>query len=98
VLQNGVPEKIFHCRKGVRQRDPLSPLLFVWVANMLQSIIKNAMELGLLKVPIHVGYIKDFPTIQYVDDILLIMEACPKQLYTLNATLNTFVQMFFFCS
>jgi hypothetical protein len=56
------------------------------------------MEVGLLKVPIHVGYIKDFQTIQYVDDALLIMEVCPKQLYTLNAILNTFVHMFFFHS
>lgn len=29
VVLNGVPGKTFHCRRGVRHKDPLSPLLFV---------------------------------------------------------------------
>jgi len=40
VLLNGVPGKVFHCRRGVRQSDPLSPLLFVLAADLLQSMIK----------------------------------------------------------
>jgi len=28
ILLNGVPGKVFHCKRGGRQADPLSPLLF----------------------------------------------------------------------
>jgi hypothetical protein len=50
VLLNGVPGKTFHCRRGVRQGDPLSPLLFVLAADLLQTVINNAKDQGLLNV------------------------------------------------
>jgi hypothetical protein len=78
VLLNGTPGKVFHCRRRVRQGDPLSPLVFVLAAGLLQSIINKAMIAGLLKLPIAIGYTSDFSIIQYVDDTLLVMEACPK--------------------
>jgi hypothetical protein len=35
VLLNGFPGKTFHCKRGVRQGDTLSPLLFVLAADLL---------------------------------------------------------------
>jgi hypothetical protein len=90
ILLNGVPGKVFHCRRGVRQGDPLSPLLFVLAADLLQSIVNKAKDIGLLRLPINVRCTLDFPILQYADDTLLIMEACPEQLFVLKTLLNTF--------
>jgi hypothetical protein len=61
VLLNGVPGKVFHCRRGMRQGDLLSPLLFVLVADLLQSIVNRAKEQGLLKFPVPLQYSSVFP-------------------------------------
>ena len=50
VLLNGVPGKTFYYKRGVRQGDPLSPMLFVLVADLLQYLINNALEQGLLQL------------------------------------------------
>lgn len=76
ILLNGVPGKVFHCRRGVRQGDPLSPLLFVLGVDLLQSILNKAKYIGLLKLAISLGAGTDFPVIQYANGMLLVMEAC----------------------
>ena len=50
VLLNGVPRKQFHCNRGVG--DPLSPLLFILAAELLQYIINKMHALGVLSLPI----------------------------------------------
>jgi retron-type reverse transcriptase len=90
VLLNGIPGKVFHCRRGVRQGDPLSPLLFVLAADLLQSVINDAKRQGLLNLPIQTGASSDFPIVQYADDTLLVLEACPTQINHLKNILNTF--------
>jgi retron-type reverse transcriptase len=80
VLLNGVPGKTFHCRRGLRQGDPLSPLLYVATEDLLlQKIINRACQINLLHHPIP-SVNGDFPIIQYADDTLLIMQVCPRQL------------------
>jgi hypothetical protein len=43
-----------------------------------------------LKLPLPAIGDQDFPIVQYADDTLLILEACPKQLFFLKAILNSF--------
>jgi hypothetical protein len=52
VLLNGVPGKRFKCKRGVRQGDPLSPLLFVLAADFQQSLINKGKDMGLINLPI----------------------------------------------
>jgi hypothetical protein len=52
MLLNGVPSKFFKCKRGVRQGDPPSRLLFVLAADLLQSIINKAKDMGVLNLPL----------------------------------------------
>ena len=91
ILLNGVPGKQFKCKRGVRQGDPLSPLLFVLAAELLQYIINDACSNGHLKIPVPQST-NDFPIVQYADDTLLLMQADPSQLIHLKNLLNLFAE------
>lgn len=91
VLLNGVPGKTVHCIRGVRQEDPLSPLLFVHDADLLQSILNKARGRGILKLPLELNHTSDFPILQYADDTLIIMQASAPQLFALKGLLQSFV-------
>lgn len=75
ILLNGVPGNFFKCRRGVRQGDPLSPLLFVLGTELLQAILDRAMNIGLLTKPIIDQGGGDFPIVQYADDTLVFLKA-----------------------
>jgi len=67
VLLNGIPGKSFTCKRGVRQGDLLSPLLFVLAADFLQTIVNKAWQLGVLKHPLSEDFGGDYPIVQYAD-------------------------------
>lgn len=75
---------------GVRQGDPLSPLLFVLAADFLQSMINKARSMGLLNLSIPMEHNKDFPILQYANDTLIIAEGDARQLFFLKSLLNSF--------
>jgi hypothetical protein len=62
----------------------------VLTANLLQSLVNQALQQGSLCLPIPERDGSDFPIVQYADDTFLIMEACPTQLLTLKQLLSTF--------
>ena len=49
ILVNGSPTETFKMEKGVKARDPLSPFLFVLVADMLNKRIIRAISMGIIK-------------------------------------------------
>jgi hypothetical protein len=87
---NGIPGKIFKCKRGVRQGDPLSPLLFVMATDLLQSIINKGYNMNLLKHPLSKDYGQDYPILQYVNDTLILLPADACQLFTLKGLLQSF--------
>jgi hypothetical protein len=89
VLLNGVPGKKIPCRRGVLQGDPFSPILFVAGADLLQSMVIELANIGTLVPPLPIPN-SDFPIVQYADDTLLILQACPFQLLALKNLLQVF--------
>ena len=84
ALLNGVPGKVFHCKLGVRQGNPLSPLLFVMAADFLQTILNAAKQQGILSLPVDLPHDQDFPILQYADDTLIFMQGNARQLFFLK--------------
>jgi retron-type reverse transcriptase len=74
IMLNGVLKKMFHCKRGVHQGDPLSPLLFVLAADLLQSMLNKAKDTSIIKIPLSTPSDQDFPVIQYADDTIMIMQ------------------------
>jgi hypothetical protein len=83
VLLNGVLGKTFRCKRGVRQNDPLSPLLFVLTTDFFQSPVNKAKDNALLNFTIPLQTTAYFPIMQYVDGILIIVKGDAKQLFFL---------------
>src|SRR3954468_18836308 len=89
VLLNGIPGRQFKCKRGVRQGDPLSPLLFVLAADLLQFVVNDLLRKGHLILPIPC-HDPDFPIVQYADDTILIMPAEVQQVLRLKEALKSF--------
>jgi hypothetical protein len=66
--------RYFHTLKHLRQGDPLSPMLFNIVADMLPIMIKHAKTDGLIDGVILHLVDGGLSILQYVDDTILLME------------------------
>ncbi|XP_071700547.1 uncharacterized protein [Rutidosis leptorrhynchoides] len=90
VLVNGTPTSEFKMEKGIRQGDPLSPFLFIIVAEGLNVLAKKAVcnkkflgvEIGSEKVPIS--------HLQYADDMIFFGEWSITNLQNLFKLLKCF--------
>ena len=63
------------CKAG----RPVVPLIFVIAADLLQAAINDAFRQGKIQLPFPCAGQMDYPVIQYADDTILAMPACPQQ-------------------
>ena len=90
IILNGVPGRTIKCKRGVRQGDPLFPLLFVATAELLQIVINKAWQDGIIQLPVDNSFGQKYPILQYADDTLLILPADNTQIIALKNILQTF--------
>src|SRR6266508_4903614 len=79
--------------KGLRQGDPLSPILFNMVVDMLAILIDRAKEQGHVSGAIPHLVNDGLFILQYVDDIILFMDNDLEQAENMKLMLFAFEQL-----
>ncbi|XP_020249244.1 uncharacterized protein LOC109826633 [Asparagus officinalis] len=85
VLVNGSPTKFFRCFRGLKQGDPLSPLLFLLVANVLSKLLKCSAQSGDLSELNLKGQLNNIRSIQFADDTIIFSRATPSDMWLIKA-------------
>src|SRR3954468_17744746 len=85
--------KYFQTKKGLRQGDPLSPLLFTIVADMLAILIERAKADGQIEGVVPHLIDGGLSILQYADDTILFMEHDLDKARNLKLLLSAFEQM-----
>ena len=92
IRVNGSPSDTFHPSRGLRQGDPLSPFLFILLAEGLGRILKAQQRTGELK-GLHPHNSQNSQTHQqFVDDTLLMGIASVREARVIKKTLEEFHQ------
>ena len=87
ILVNGTPEGFFGSSRGLRQGDPLSPLLFLLIMEVLNKLLKKTEECNLIR-GFHVGAGNSVGVsishMLFADDTILFCDASREQLLSIR--------------
>ena len=93
IIVNGSPVGFFGSSCGLRQGDPLSPLLFLSIMEVLSRILKKTEECGLLH-GFHMGPINSIGVrishLLFADDTILFCDTSRDQLLSIRLALTCF--------
>ncbi|GKV29207.1 hypothetical protein SLEP1_g38153 [Rubroshorea leprosula] len=93
VLINGSPTKEFEVGKGLRQGDPLSPFLFLMIAEGLQGLVQRAVKEGMMH-GIEIGKKGlSVSLLQFADDTIIMGRADAENIHTVKDILKWFELM-----
>ncbi|XP_062014406.1 uncharacterized protein LOC133730919 [Rosa rugosa] len=90
IIVNGAPGKKFKPTRGLRQGDPLSPFLFLFINDVLSSMIRKICSNNLLDA-IRIGV--NGPLVSHLffaDDSIFFLKATPYNCEVLLDTLNSY--------
>jgi hypothetical protein len=90
VNVNGERSQYFKTYQGLRQGDPLSPLLFNLVAKVLDTLMRKAVGQGKLKGVVSHLIPEGITHIQYTDDTILMAEGDDSSIVQLKFILYCF--------
>ena len=94
VNVNGKIGHYFQTRKGLHQGDPLSPILFNIVADILAILIRRDQVQGQLSGVVPHLIDEGLSILQYVDDTILFMEDDLEKARNMKLLLSAFEQVF----
>ena len=90
IQVNNIVGSFFQTKKGLRQGDPLSPVLFNIVADMLALLISRAREENQIKGVVPHLVERGLSILQYADDTILFLEDNIEQAKNLKLVLSAF--------
>ena len=90
ILVNGSPTEEFHPTRGLRQGDPLSPLLFNLIGEALSCLINAAHDKGLFEGVTIAGCPDKITHLQFVVDVILFLRNDTHSVHGIKATLQVF--------
>lgn len=82
--------KFFHTKKGLRQGDPLSPVLFNLMADMLAILVSRARNASQISGVVPHLVDGGLTILQYADDTILFLEDDLEQAKNLKMVLYVF--------
>lgn len=89
VLVNNSPTKDFQVTKGLRQGDPFSPFLFIFVVEGLEGMVRHASSVRLYS-SFKVSNEVEYSILQFANDTILFGDGSWTNLWTLKALLRGF--------
>lgn len=91
VNLNGNAEGFFNGRRGIRQGDPISPLLFVLVMEYLTRLLKTEVRNGRIKFH-HQCQNLEIVNLCFADDLILVCKAELETVTIIRDRLNEFAE------